>query len=692
MIINLNKIKKFTVSETSIDPINIDGWVTADVIKCGVCRTDAKLWNEGHRDLELPRIVGHEMLVKYSSQRYVVWPGIICGECKYCKSGKTNLCDDIKIIGFHTDGGFSDKINIPKNCLVLINEKLDDISATFAEPAGCIINAFDKANLKSKENILIYGAGNVGLLMALMAKYYGAIPVIIESNQEKIYKAQKFIETTNIKIVKSTNQSKFDVVINATADTNALFNAITKADKGARVVHFSGLNKNENLESNLLNLIHYKEIIFSGSYGLTKENMEDAVSVLQNIKEYIPLIVERSIKPNEINNIIKRVIEARDYKYIINFNEHSENEIKVDSPQKYTITKTSEMNQKFNISQVNNDLKSKAQHKIDFKTKPLGSLGKLEDLAVKMSLIQNTLEPKINNKHLFVFAADHGIAEEGVSAFPQEVTVQMVQNFLNNGAAINVLSNHNNIKLNIVDAGVKEHSISDINLINIKVANGTQNFALQESMSINEAEEVIKNASDLFVSKNNNDRIDIVGLGEMGIANTTSATAIISAITGKSVANCTGRGTGVDDQGLEHKIKVIEKALRFHEIDGSNGLEVLSKVGGFEIAGMVGMALSAAENKTAVVLDGLISTAAGLIAYQINPNVANYFVSGHKSVEQGHIYALQHMGIDPILDLGFRLGEGTGAALTIGLVDSACKIMCEMASFEDAGVTNKEAE
>ncbi len=143
---------------------------------------------------------------------------------------------------------------------------------------------------------------------------------------------------------------------------------------------------------------------------------------------------------------------------------------------------------------------------------------------------------------------------------------------------------------------------------------------------------------------------------------------------------------------MEHKIKVIEKALRFHEIDGSNGLEVLSKVGGFEIAGMVGMALSAAENKTAVVLDGLISTAAGLIAYQINPNVANYFVSGHKSVEQGHIYALQHMGIDPILDLGFRLGEGTGAALTIGLVDSACKIMCEMASFEDAGVTNKEAE
>ena len=348
------------------------------------------------------------------------------------------------------------------------------------------------------------------------------------------------------------------------------------------------------------------------------------------------------------------------------------------------------MKQTFTISPINEELKAKAQHKIDFKTKPLGSLGKLEEMAIKMSLIQNTLQPKIENKNLFVFAADHGIAEEGVSAFPQEVTVQMVQNFLNNGAAINVLSNHNNIKLNIVDAGVKKHNIDDENLISIKVAEGTHNFALQDAMSASEAEEVINNSSDLFAQKNSEKRIDIVGLGEMGIANTTSATAIISVITGKSVADCTGRGTGVDDKGLEHKIKVIEKALSFHKIDGTNGLEVLQKVGGFEIAGMVGMALAAAENKTAVVLDGLISTAAGLIAYQINPNVVNYFISGHKSVEKGHIYALQHMGLDPVLDLGFRLGEGTGAALTIDIVDSACKIMCEMASFEDAGVSNKE--
>jgi len=690
MKINLKKIKEFTVSETSIQLINKDGWITADVMKCGVCRTDAKLWYEGHRDLELPRIIGHEMLVKYNDQRFVVWPGIICGDCKYCKSGKTNLCDKIKIIGFHTDGGFANKINVPKNCLVAINDDLDDVSATFAEPAGCIINAFNKANLQINETVLIYGAGNIGLLMALMAQYYGAKPLIIENNEQKILKAQKYIESTNIQIVKNTNQSKFDVVINATADTYALFNAITKADKGSRVVHFSGLNKNENLESNLLNLIHYKEITFLGSYGLTKENMKDAIDVLQNIKEYIPLITERNIEPSELNSIIKRVIEAKDYKYIINFATHYEDKIETDKKQILPPKYKSAMMQKFDISPRNNKLKAKAQHKIDFKTKPIGSLGKLEDMAIKMSLIQNTLQPKILNKKLFVFAADHGIAEEGVSAFPQEVTVQMVQNFLNGGAAINVLSNHNNIKLSIVDAGVKKHDIDNSNLINIKVAEGTNNFALQEAMSISQAEKVINNSANLFIKHNTDKKIDIVGLGEMGIANTTSATAIISAITGKSVANCTGRGTGVDDSGLEHKIKVIEKALRFHKIDGSNGLEVLQKVGGYEIAGMVGMALAAAENKTAVVLDGLISTAAGLIAYQINPNVANYFISGHKSVEKGHIYALQHMGLEPILDLGFRLGEGTGAALTIDLVDSSCKIMCEMASFDDAGISNKE--
>ena len=343
----------------------------------------------------------------------------------------------------------------------------------------------------------------------------------------------------------------------------------------------------------------------------------------------------------------------------------------------------------FDIKAINQELIEKAQHKIDFKTKPQGSLGKLESMAIKICNIQNTLQPKIDNKNLFVFAADHGIADEGVSAFPQEVTIQMVQNFLNNGAAINVLSKHNNINLTIVDAGMKAHSIDNPSLESVKVAQGTNNFAKEEAISLGQIEKIFANTKNLFHKKNNAHKMDIIGLGEMGIANTTSATAIISAITGKSVAQCTGRGTGVDDKGLANKISVIEKALAFHNIDGNNGYDVLSKVGGYEIAAMAAMALNAAENNIIVVLDGLISTAAGLIAYQINPNVANHFISGHKSVEQGHTYALQYMGIEPILDLDFRLGEGTGAALTIDLADAACKIMCQMASFEDAGVSGK---
>ena len=343
----------------------------------------------------------------------------------------------------------------------------------------------------------------------------------------------------------------------------------------------------------------------------------------------------------------------------------------------------------FKIADISPEIREKAQHKIDFKTKPLGSLGKLEQLAVQVSSIQGNLMPKLQHKRLFVFAADHGVAAEGVSAFPQEVSIQMVQNFLSNGAAINILSAHNHISLDIVDAGLKAHDIKDKNLIDIKCANGTENFAKTEAMQIVQAETIIENAYQLFKNKNKKQKIDIIALGEMGIANTTSATAIISTITGLNVEACTGRGTGVDDDAFLNKIRVINDALNLHQPDANNGLDILQKVGGFEIAAMVGMALAAAENNTLVVLDGFISTAAGLIAYKINPKVAQYFVSGHRSVEKGHILALDYMGLVPVLDLDFRLGEGTGAALTIGLIDAACKIMCNMASFEDAGVSNK---
>jgi nicotinate-nucleotide--dimethylbenzimidazole phosphoribosyltransferase len=304
-------------------------------------------------------------------------------------------------------------------------------------------------------------------------------------------------------------------------------------------------------------------------------------------------------------------------------------------------------------------------------------------------LIQNNLSPKLSNKSLFVFAADHGIAEEGVSAFPQDVTRQMVNNFLNQGAAINVLCNYHRIRLSIIDAGVKGKPIQNDALINMRIAEGTKNFALQRAMTLEQAQQSINVGIEVFKSQQAKEAIDIIGLGEMGIANTSSATAIISAITGKTVKECTWRGTGIDDQGLKHKIEVIEKALNYHLPDRNDGLEILSKVGGFEIGAMAGVALSAAAEKCVIVLDGLISTAAGLLAYTINPDIADYFIAGHKSVEKGHNFALEHMGLTPLLDLNMRLGEGTGAALTIDLSDAACHIMREMASFDDAGVSNK---
>jgi len=330
----------------------------------------------------------------------------------------------------------------------------------------------------------------------------------------------------------------------------------------------------------------------------------------------------------------------------------------------------------------------KVQEKIDNKTKPLGSLGTLEDLALKISCIQRTLHPKLERKAMFVFAADHGIAEEGVSAYPQEVTYQMVLNFLNGGAAINVLCKRNDIDMAIVDIGVKGDFESHPQLYTKKIAPGTANFAAGPAMTLQQAQSALQAGADVFKAENQKNKIDILGLGEMGIANTTSATAVISSITGVCPGQCTGCGTGIDSQGLRHKIEVLEKALAFHTSDSNDVFDVLCKVGGFEIAGMAGAALAAASAGCAVVLDGLISTAAGLIAYTLEPKVAHYFFAGHKSVEIGHVAALKHMGLDPVVDLNMRLGEGTGAAITIGLIEHACDIMNNMASFQDAGVSD----
>ena len=339
------------------------------------------------------------------------------------------------------------------------------------------------------------------------------------------------------------------------------------------------------------------------------------------------------------------------------------------------------------VAPVGTALLADACRKIDNKTKPAGSLGRLESLAIRMCLIQNSLSPVIRQKNLFVFAGDHGVTAEGVSAFPSEVTVQMVENFLAGGAAINVLCRHYGIDMKVVDMGVAGNFEDHPDLIKKKVAPGTGNLARRAAMSAEELQAALENGMAVFLEAHARKPIDIVGMGEMGIGNTTPATAIICALTGLSPAEATGRGTGVDDAGLKRKTAVIEQALTLHCPDPKNGFEVLRTLGGFEIAGMAGAILAAASKKTAVVLDGVISTAAGLAACVICPAIKGLLIAGHRSVEPAQKAALSLMGLEPVMDLQMRLGEGTGAALAINIVEASCRIMTEMASFEGAGVS-----
>ena len=669
---------------------------------CAICKTDAKMWHQGHRDLVFPRVPGHEIVaLDHQQNRFVIWPGSSCGGCIYCKSGRENLCEDMKILGFHHDGGFAKYVQAPQKSLVPLPPNISSKAACFAEPVGCVLNVLEKVQLKRGERVIIYGGGTVGLIAALVAINFGAIPLVIEKNEEKIFNNQDFLQKTGISCQKDTTEADFDVAINACPDPIAFCLCVTKLAKGGRLGFFSGLNKNKNIESNLLNLMHYKEIGLLGAYGLTKKNMESSLTIIgQNQAQYENLI-EGIISPEITSSVLPDILVGKPLKYLLDFssdiafhgikNPEKTKLINIQQTQKEGTTMS-----KINIKTIANSITASdesfmaaAQHKIDNKTKPLGALGTLEELAVKISVIQNTLNPTLNRKSLFVFAADHGIVEEGVSAFPSEVTAQMVENFLAGGAAINVLCKHNDVDIKIIDAGVKVDFNHHPELITKKVRQGTRNFAIEPAMTEEEANQTIENGMAIFFEENTKEKIDILGLGEMGIGNTTSATAIICAITGLAVREATGRGTGIDDKGLEHKSKVITNALNFHKLNKENGLEILQKVGGYEIAGIVGAVLAAASQKTVVVLDGVISTAAGLLAYLINPKVKDYLISGHKSVEVAQKAALAFMGIQPVLDLNMRLGEGTGAAMTIDLADASCCIMRDMASFEDAGVSGK---
>ncbi len=325
---------------------------------------------------------------------------------------------------------------------------------------------------------------------------------------------------------------------------------------------------------------------------------------------------------------------------------------------------------------------------------PGGSLGRLEELATIFASIKSSLSCEIKHKKIFTMAGDHGVAAEGVSAFPQQVTRQMVKNFMEGGAAINVLARHIGAKVIVVDCGIAAHmEVKSFNnqhkereLKIKKIGLGTKNMAVYPAMSREEAIRSIEIGIELIEEELKNG-IDIIGIGDMGIANTTPSSAILAVLGRLDVELATGCGTGLDDESLERKIRVIKKAIDINQPNPNDPIDVLSKVGGYEIGGLAGLCLGAARYRIPVILDGFISTAGALIAHAIEPKINPYLIASHVSAEKGHRIMLNMLNKTPLLDLHMRLGEGTGAALGIGLMEAGVKLLHEMATFHEAGVS-----
>ena len=325
------------------------------------------------------------------------------------------------------------------------------------------------------------------------------------------------------------------------------------------------------------------------------------------------------------------------------------------------------------------------QHEL---TKPEGSLGRLEDLAVQIAGIRGEARPRLASPAVIVMAGDHGVARQGVSAYPPEVTPQMVANFLGGGAAINVLARHIGARVVVVDMGVAGDLPDHPDLLRRRVAPGTADLSREPAMTREQARQAVE--SGIAVAQAQIAQgADLIGTGDMGIGNTTPSSAIVAAISGRAPAEVTGRGTGVDDAGLARKIAVVERALALHRPDPADGLDVLAKLGGFEIGGLAGVVLGAAAQRVPVVVDGFISGAAALVALRLAPAAQPYIIAAHRSVERGHRVALELLGATPLLDLDMRLGEGSGAALGMSLCQAACRLLDEMATFAEARVAGK---
>jgi nicotinate-nucleotide--dimethylbenzimidazole phosphoribosyltransferase len=322
-------------------------------------------------------------------------------------------------------------------------------------------------------------------------------------------------------------------------------------------------------------------------------------------------------------------------------------------------------------------------------TKPPGSLGRLEEIANRLAAIQRTTTPIVTKKRIYVVAGDHGVTIEGVSAYPREVTTQMVDNFLRGGAAINVLGRAGGIEVKVVDAGVDADLSDRAELIHAKVGRGTANFAVGPAMTRESAKVCLIKGIELAQAAAS-DGINLLGIGEMGIGNTTAASAITAVLLKCDPESVTGRGTGIDDVSLAHKVDVIRRAVEINKPQADDAIDILAKVGGAEIGMMAGIVLGAAAKHLPIVADGFISTTAAALALTLQPNVRDYLFNGHRSAERGHAALIEFIGEQPLLDLSMRLGEGTGAALAMHVIEGAAKLLAEMATFADAGVSNKE--
>ncbi len=340
------------------------------------------------------------------------------------------------------------------------------------------------------------------------------------------------------------------------------------------------------------------------------------------------------------------------------------------------------------IQPIDQDARQAARARQDRLTKPPQALGRLEELSIQLAGITGQSLPKLANKVILTMAGDHGVVAEGVSAYPQEVTEQMVLNFLRGGAAINVLARHIGARVVVVDMGVAAHFEPQPGLVDKKVALGTQNMDAGPAMTRQQATQALLAGAEV-VEAEIEKGLDILGVGEMGIANTTPSTAIATVMSEIPAGRLAGRGTGVDQSGLERKIAAVERAIQINRPNPVDALDVLAKVGGFEIGGMAGAMLAAAAHRRPVMVDGFISTAAALIAIGLAPHVRPYLIASHCSQERGHRLVLEYLKLKPLFDLDMRLGEGTGAALGISLAEAACKILAEMATFDEAGVSGK---